>query len=132
MKFFCKNKKAPTEGIEPSTYGLEVHRAIHCAMRAYTLWRVSCKWLNILPEKKFNWLSKATWINKFKNIFFYSQRLLDYFSIIKNDSGIICKLQSVRRQYFVAFGKFLGKFIRNARICSRKQSPQGSFWYEKK
>ena len=26
---------APTEGIEPSTYGLEVHRAIHCAMRAY-------------------------------------------------------------------------------------------------
>ena len=32
---YIKNDKAPTEGIEPSTYGLEVHRAIHCAMRAY-------------------------------------------------------------------------------------------------
>ena len=30
-----KRRQAPTEGIEPSTYGLEVHRAIHCAMRAY-------------------------------------------------------------------------------------------------
>jgi hypothetical protein len=35
-------KKAPTEGIEPSTYGLEVHRAIHCAMRAYTSMLVIC------------------------------------------------------------------------------------------
>ena len=24
-------------GIEPTTYGLEVHRAIRCAMRAYTI-----------------------------------------------------------------------------------------------
>ena len=29
--------QAPTEGIEPSTYGLEVHRAIHCAMGAVSL-----------------------------------------------------------------------------------------------
>ena len=29
--------KAPTVGIEPTTYGLEVHRAIRCAMRAYTI-----------------------------------------------------------------------------------------------
>ena len=30
-----KNKKiTPLEGIEPSTYGLEVHRAIHCAIGA--------------------------------------------------------------------------------------------------
>ena len=25
---------SPLEGIEPSTYGLEVHRAIHCAIGA--------------------------------------------------------------------------------------------------
>ncbi len=34
MNLFCL-KRAPPEGIEPSTYGLEVHRAIHCAMGAY-------------------------------------------------------------------------------------------------
>ena len=32
-----QKSKAPTVGIEPTTYGLEVHRAIRCAMRAYTI-----------------------------------------------------------------------------------------------
>ena len=35
-----KKEKAPTEGIEPSTYGLEVHRAIHCAMRAFHIIKI--------------------------------------------------------------------------------------------
>ena len=37
QKYEPKKNKAPTEGIEPSTYGLEVHRAIHCAIGA-TFW----------------------------------------------------------------------------------------------
>jgi len=34
---FNKKINSPPEGIEPSTYGLEVHRAIRCAMEAHTI-----------------------------------------------------------------------------------------------
>ena len=35
IHYIGKNyKETPLEGIEPSTYGLEVHRAIHCAIGA--------------------------------------------------------------------------------------------------